>query len=91
MNNHMPACTNCKRTHTNVGNPVKLKVKGEYKGLCKACMRRLVWSQSNHVPQEAVDRARRSLDYFTARRHERLVSRQRPATPPRNVQRRVDA
>lgn len=85
MGTPSPACTDCGRTHTAAGKPVILKVKGEHKGLCKTCMKRLVWSKADPGEQVHIEATARSLEYFMQARRARIARHQKPLSAPRSA------
>lgn len=81
----IPACRKCKRTHTSMGKPVILKVRGEYAGLCTACMQFRARVAGPPPPHPGMESDTRALDFYIARRRERLARYQRPTNTPRTA------
>lgn len=77
-----PACRECKRTHTSMGNPVKLIFKGEREGVCKACMKRLVYDPPPPRATLAPELADPGLSYYLERRRERIARHQKRVNVP---------
>ena len=73
----LPACRECKRTHTSVGNLISLKATGEHEGICKACRKRLGLVKPTPAQIRALERDTRALEYWlnTVYRPRRRVNR----------------
>lgn len=73
----LPACRECKRTHTSRGNPVKLAVRGERVGLCSSCVQALRRQFGSESEPGRVESDARALEYWlnTVYRPRRRVSR----------------
>lgn len=71
-----PACRECKRTHTSMGNLIDLKATGEHKGICKACRKRLGLVKPTPAQVRALERERSALEYWldTVYRRRRRVN-----------------
>ena len=72
-----PACRECKRTHTSMGNPVRLAVRGDREGLCPSCVQTLRRKFGPEPEPRGVESDTRALSYYIARRRERIARHQR--------------
>lgn len=71
-----PACRECKRTHTSMGNPVILKVRGIGRGLCPSCVQTLRRKLGPEPEPRGVESDTRALEYWldTVYRRRRRVN-----------------
>ena len=72
----LPACRECKRTHTNMGNPVRLAVRGDREGLCPSCVQTLRRKFGPPPKPRGVESDTRALEYWlnTVYRRRRRVN-----------------
>lgn len=59
-----PACRECKRTHTSMGNPVILRVRGDRRGLCLSCVQKLRRKLGPEPEPRGVESDRSALEYW---------------------------
>ena len=59
-----PACRECKRTHTSMGNPVILEVRGDRRGLCPSCVQKLRRKFGPEPEPRGVESDTRALEYW---------------------------